>query len=77
MWKGQLFGRATLNLSAGIEKGWKGAGKALTDAFTPKVRERLELVPAFRSGVGTYSVTIGYRETGVTILASAMQPGQG
>ncbi len=75
VWKAQTFRTGRADFAAGVEKGLESLGKALTDAFTPQVKERLELVPAFRGDVGSYSVTIGYAETGVTILASAMQPG--
>ena len=75
VWKGQAFRTGRADFGAGVDKGLESFGKALLGAITPRLEERLELVPAFRSGVGSYSVTIGYVETGITILASATRSG--
>ena len=75
VWKGQAFRSGRADFGAGVEKGLESLGKALLGAITPRLGGRLELVPAFRSGVGSYSVTIGYIETGITILASATRSG--
>ena len=59
----------------GAGKGFQGIGTALEGAVAPKPENRLELTPAFRGDVGSYSVTIGYRERGVSVLAAALRSG--
>ena len=75
VWRGQAFGTGRADFSAGFEKGLESLGAALTGALTPKLEDRLELAPEFRRDVGSYSVAIGYRETAISITASAARSG--
>ncbi len=75
VWKGQAFRTGRADFSEGFDKGWESLGNALVGAVTPQLKDRLELTPPFRTNVRAYAVTIGYRETAVAVLASAMQPG--
>ena len=44
-------------------------------AHLPQVGDRLALTPPFREHVGSYSVTVGYRVTEISLAASARVPG--
>jgi ankyrin repeat protein len=75
IWQGPTFGTGTADFSSGMDEGLKSLGDAFKKAFTPQVGDRFALTPAFREDVGSYSVTIGYSVTKISVAASARDPG--
>ena len=75
IWQGPTFGTGTADFGSGIEKGLESLGNAFKTALTPQLGDRLALTPPFRADIGTYSATIGYRMTAISVAASRREPG--
>ena len=74
IWQGPTFGTGTADFGSGVGKGLESFGNALMKAVMPELGDRFALTPPFRADIGSYSVTIGYRMTAISVAAARRDP---
>ena len=74
IWQGPTFGTGTADFGSGVGKGLESFGNALVKAVMPELGDRFALTPPFRADIVSYSVTIGYRMTAISVAAARRDP---